>query len=706
MLPARRTPNFAPLSLCLAALALSPACLSPTGGGGEGSSSSSSDGTGETPTTDSPPTTSGSSETGEPSCGVCAADEACIGASCEPVDRAEIERGCNPLGDPSGRGQCMYPWPIDLLTTPDASTATGVRLNYDGALLPLNNMDKPFVVDELANIYDGFSANSQIRFSFGATVDVSGLPGLRDIGASLAADASVVLIDAETGERWPYFVEADATAGPGEPVTIFVRPMRRLDFNRRYVVGLRGLKDDGGAAIDPPPLFRALRDELTTDVPQLEAMRADHEAVFSALASAGVERGSLQLAWSFTTASEEQSQRDLKAISPQVEALAGAGDLGYEIKTVEVDPNPKLARIIRGYFQAPNCLTDDAGPGSLLQRDPQGLPACKGTTTAPFVIAIPKDVWDSGAPAPFVVYGHGLLGSGDQAIGIAEQATSVIVAGTDFWGMAEEDIPTISVALLNNFAGAGTLADRLLQSAVNFTTLAYLAQGDLLQEAELKSPNDMTQTLIDPTAVHYLGGSQGGIMGGTVVAMAPNLSRGILVVGAGNYSLMIWRSTAFSQLNNLWQGAQPDPQDREFLMAIFQSTFDRVDPIIHRELIDKPIGGGPAKRLMLVESMGDCQVPNIATELMARSMDMGMLGPAVEPVWGLEDAVGEVTEGSVLLQVDTLKGPRPADANTPPPDDNGAHGAAIDDPAVVSIVERFIFKGIFENLCDGPCDPG
>ena len=28
------------------------------------------------------------------------------------------------------------------------------------------------------------------------------------------------------------------------------------------------------------------------------------------------------------------------------------------------------------------------------------------------------------------------------------------------------------------------------------------------------------------------------------------------------------------------------------------------------------------------------------------------------------------------------------------------------DPAVVGIVERFIFKGIFENLCDGPCDPG
>ena len=64
-----------------------------------------------------------------------------------------------------------------------------------------------------------------------------------------------------------------------------------------------------------------------------------------------------------------------------------------------------------------------------------------------------------------------------------------------------------------------------------------------------------------------------------------------------------------------------------------------------------------------------------------------MLGPAVEPVWGLQDALGEVTEGSVLLQVDTLKGPRPPDTNIPPADDNGAHGAAIDDPAVPGVLD-------------------
>ncbi len=704
MLPASRVLTFA--SFTLASFGFLPGCLSPNGGGDAGEESDTGS-TSEAPTTGSVPTTGDSSgDTGAAGCGPCAADEACIGDSCEAVDRAEIERGCSPLGDPAGRGQCLYPWPSDLVTTPDASTPTGLRLDYDGTLLPVNKTGMPFTVDDLANNFDGFSPSSQIRFAFAAEVDTTGLPGLRSIEGSLDPDANIVLVDAESGERWPYFIEADATAEPGEPVTMFVRPMRRLDFNRRYVIGLRGLKDKNGAAIAASPLFRALRDQLKTDVPQLEALREGHEAVFSALKTAGVEREELQLAWSFTTASAARMQRDLTAISPQVVAQAGTGALGYEIKSIKDDEDPQLARVIRGYFNVPNCLTGDAGPGSLLQRDPQGMPVCKGITKAPFVIAVPKDVWDSGSPAPFVVYGHGLLGSGEEAVSVAKKATSVIVAGTDFWGMSEEDIPTIAVALQSNFEGGATLADRLLQSAVNFTTLAYLAQGDLLQEAQLKSANDMTQTLIDPTAVHYLGGSQGGIMGGTVVAMAPNLSRGIVVVGGGNYSLMIWRSTAFSMLNGLWETAQADIQDREFLFSIFQSTFDRADPVIHKELIDEPLGGGEPKRLMLIESMGDCQVPNIATEVMARSMNMSMLAPSVDGVWGLENVTGEVTEGSVLLQVDTLLGPRPLDVNMPPEDDNGAHGAVIDDPTVVSIVERFLFKGIFENLCEGPCNPG
>ena len=700
-------------ALVLASLVLLPACLSPTGGGDADETAASETDAGpsttdETPTTAAEPT-GGTNDgtTGDASCEGCGGEQACIGGACVDVDRSEVARGCHPLGDPAGRGQCLYPWPSDLSTVADPASETRLRVAHDAELLPKNAKGLGFAVDEVTNDLDGFSPSAQIRFAFAAKVDAADLPGITEIARSLAEDSTIVLLDADSGERWPVFAELDATAEPGEPVTVFIRPMRRLDFARRYVVAVRGLHDTSGAPIEAPPLFRALRDELTTDVPELEALRADHEEIFAALTKAGVERRELQLAWGFTTASATRTQRDLVAISPQVVAQAGDGQLGYTITEIEVQPAPNLARVLRGTFKVPKCLTGDAGTGELMARDADGAPVCSGTADAPFVIAVPQAVWDKGSPVPFVVYGHGLLGTGEEAVGIAQKATGVIVAGTDFWGMAEEDIPTILEAMSLSFKNGSTLPDRLLQSAVNFTTLAYLAQGALQDEIDLKVDVDgQPKTLIDPASVHYLGGSQGGIMGATVVAMAPNLARGILVVGASNYSMMIWRSTAFSMLSTAWAGSHPDPQEREFLFALFQSAFDRADPAIHAELIAEPLGGGPPKRLLLIESIGDAQVPNIASETMARSFDMQMLVPAVTDVWGLEQALEPTLEGSALLQVDTGKGPLPPTQNLPPPDDNGAHGAAVDDPVIVDIIVRFIFKGIAENLCSGPCDPG
>lgn len=377
------------------------------------------------------------------------------------------------------------------------------------------------------------------------------------------------------------------------------------------------------------------------------------------------------------------------------------------IDEVEKNPTPGLARILRGHFTVPSCLDGDSGPGTVMTRTADGAPDCSGTSEAPFYIGVPQAVWDKGVPVPFIVYGHGLLGTGEEAISIAERAPSVIVAGTDFWGMAQEDVPRILQAFGENFIGGNTVPDRLLQSAVNFTTLAYLGQGDFADEPELQVDVDGVMTsLIDPTSVQYLGGSQGGIMGGTVVAMAPNLPRGILVVGGANYSMMIWRSSAFSALSDAWKVSHPDPQEREFLFALVQSAFDRADPGILAELITHPIGGGDAKRLFLIESIGDCQVPNVASEVMARTFDMPLLTPSPKPVWGAPESAEPVQEGSALLLVDTKKQPLPPTTNLPPEDDNGAHGSAVDDPALIEVIERFIFKGFAENLCDGPCDPG
>lgn len=671
-------------------------------------SAGSSDATGDAETTtESLPTTSeatsdDTSSGGEVVC-MCEGEEACVGGVCVDVGRADVERGCNVLGDPAGRGMCLYPWPADVLLPVDAEASTGLRLAYDPALLPMNDKGVAFAADEITAGLDGFSPLSQLRFAFAAKVDADGLAPIDDLERSLADDATIVLIEASTGERWPHFAELDAAAEPGEPVTVFVRPMRRLRAGQRYVIGVRGLTTNG-EPLAPSPLFAALRDDVATDVAQLEAVRDGFEGVFEVLTAAGVERGSLQLAWSFTTVSEDALQRDFRAIAPQVEAAAGGGSLGYTIDEVEDDPDPALARVIRGTFVVPSCLTGDAGPGEIFKRGDDGLPDCSGTTEAPFVIAIPKAVMEAGVPAPLTVYGHGLLGSGEEAASIARRTDIGIVAGTDFWGLSQDDLPEVVTVLGDGLKNGRTLPDRLVQSAANFTALAYLAHGDLLDEPLLKT-GDM-QPLIDPEVVYYLGGSQGGIMGGTVMAMAPPLQRGVWVVGGANYSLMIWRSTAFSQLGEIWKGSHKDPQGREFLFSVFQSAFDLSDPLNYADLLREPLGGGEAKRVLLIESIGDAQVPNVSSELMARTLDLAMLAPAVAPVFGLAEATGPLTSGSAMLQVDTKKGPVPPGVNLPLDADNGAHGAAVDDPSALAMIERFLIDGVIENLCDGACDPG
>jgi len=644
----------------------------------------------------------GGSETGTGTTGAsacpCGPEEACIDDGCYDVGRSAIEAGCHPLS----QGVCLYPWPSNFTTVSDAASATGRLLHYDPALLPMTNGGAAFAAAEITDAMQGFSPNSQIRFVSAKGVMSEGLAGIDDIAGSLAEGATTVLVQAESGERWPHFAEVDAVAPSPDRQAVFIRPMRRLAFGSRYVVAVRGLRDADGAPLEPPPLFRALRDGLSTDVPELEALRPAYEEIFGILAEGGVPRGELQLAWDFTTAPIDQAYRDAAAIVPQLSAVAAKGDLGYTITEVE-EPGGAVGRVIRGTFKAPNCMTGAAEPGSLLRRDADGLPVCEGTVDAPFVVAIPQSVIDAGVPARASLYGHGLLGTGEEAVSVASKVDGVIMAGTDWWGMAEEDIPNIGAVLQNNFANGRSMPERLLQSVVNFSTLAYLLRGDLAMDQALfaeKTP------LIDAAApVAYVGGSQGGIMGGTTMAIAPNLERGVLVVGGANYSLMVWRSTAFSAINQIWAAHMPDPLEREFLFSIYQSAFDASDPAIYAEAIrSAPLPGNGPRQLLLVESIGDAQVPNVATEMMARTYGMRMLGPAVTPVFGVP-TVDQPIDDVALLQVDTKMGPLPPTTNEPASDDNGAHGASADGPGVQETIKAFLLEGVFASKCDGVCDP-
>src|SRR5262245_38998696 len=176
--------------------------------------------------------------------------------------------------DPLGGDRCMLPFPNDHFTVADGATDTGRRVALAPTTTPANRSGVHIDPTEL-NRNDGFSPGSAIAVLLpGIDPAASGLAPITDIGASLDRDAPIVIVDADTGERHPYWAELDARAPDPAHQLLFVRPARNFLEGHRYVVAVRGVVDAAGQPIAPTDVFRAYRDRLRTDVPAVEDRRA------------------------------------------------------------------------------------------------------------------------------------------------------------------------------------------------------------------------------------------------------------------------------------------------------------------------------------------------------------------------------------------------------------------------------------------------
>ena len=108
-----------------------------------------------------------------------------------------------------------------------------------------------------------------------------------------------MVIDTETGERWPIWVELDSNATTPAETALLIHPAENYASGHRYIVAMRKLK--GGPyeedKLEAPAGFRAYRDDLEPDYPGANAQRARFEQVFKDLRDAGIKRSNLYLAW-------------------------------------------------------------------------------------------------------------------------------------------------------------------------------------------------------------------------------------------------------------------------------------------------------------------------------------------------------------------------------------------------------------------------
>ena len=604
--------------------------------------------------------------------------------------------------DPLVPAHCGLPFPNNVFSVIDEGTPTGRRVALSSAALPRAASGASYPPD-VFNERDGFSVSGTLLAHLpGATA--TGLPDPLHIGDSVLDTSPTILLDADTGELFPHFAEVDVNASGDGDRSLMIQPAASLAYGHRYIVAVRGVVDGAGAQVAPSPAFAALRDGTPSDEPSVDERRELYGDVFARLAEAGVARDDLQLAWDFTVSSREHTNG--RALHMRDAALELYGDAGpsYQILSVDEDFSPEIFRRIRGEIEVPLFL-DVPGPGGVMEVDADDVPQQNGTTTYPFTILVP---WSAQAePAPAVAFGHGLFGSRDSVESDAFQqfanSANFIMVSLDWIGMSEQDPTVVAGALASgDVSRMRVIPDRLQQSLVNFVSAIAMMKTSIVDDPELEF---MGQSLLDPSVVHYYGGSQGGIMGPCVMALSPDVERGVLAVPGQPYNLLLERSVNFDAFADITNDTFEDALDRQLVLALLQHLWDRAEPSGYSPHVSQdPLPGTPAHDVMLLVSIGDHQVTTLGAHVMARSLGAVNLMPTNRTIWGIDEVRGPV-QGSAMVEHDFGLPPEPL-TNVPMTDGPDPHGALAGVPVAVQAVGHFLRTGEATVFCDGVCDPG
>jgi hypothetical protein len=679
-----------------------------------------------------------------------------------------------PLGDAAGvcdpidPAHCLLPFPNDLFTVADPSTDSGRRVELSALALPANVAGKPWDPTEW-NRNDGFSPGTPILARVPG-LDLQRTWGidddqLSDLSLSLRPDAPIVLIDAVTGERHPFWSELDTHPDTTDDERLLIiRPATNLTEGHRYLVGLRRLRDGAGEPIEAQAPFAALRDgtPAAPTSPGVDARRSAVGRVLADLERAGVARDDLYLAWDFTVASRRNLTE--RALAMRDDAFAQLGDtdladgvpqgVAPQVEITEVvDRTPEeskgTARTVRGTVTVPNYLTPQvqvelsspdassevvdetlpvAAPGSRLVYGDDGLPRqnpVQPTVDVPFDCHLPHtaNVPRADGRADGALYGHGLLGGRGEAGGSSTEDLRLrgfAVCAVDWWGMSFADVANVGTILLD-MSNFPSLPDRAQQGFVNFLYLGRaLAHPDGL--AALPAFQDADGApLLRTGSIVYAGNSQGGIMGGSLTALAPDFTTAMLGVPGMNYSTLLNRSVDWEgAYAEIAYAAYPDKIDQQLLFALIQMLWDRGEANGYAHaMTDDPLPNTPAHQVLLQVAYSDHQVANVSAEVEARTIGADLVWPAfgeenphwsVDPRFGLGTARygnGKKARGQSVLTYwySAERGNTvPPNGNVPSTSGTDPHGDPRKDNRASDQVAHFLRTGRLIDVCGGaPC---
>lgn len=557
------------------------------------------------------------------------------------------------------------------------------------------------------NRNDGFSP-AAVPLTVVANLDpvASGLPTQGDIGASTEPGAVLALVDVDTGERLGAWAELDPTVTDPQRRLLRIVPAAALPEGHRIAVGLGPLLDEEGGLVERSTAL----DEVVADPTPRQQEWLD------ALDRSGLASDDLTVAWSFTVASRDGLSGRLRHMWEETAEQLDGGAPPIEVTSSEQDG---AARLVRGTVAMPKFLTGDGGPGSVLDNgdDPDGLPRADGTVQADFLCIVPVAATGDD-PAPFVLYGHGLLASREEVDGIGTLAAGVGIGtcATDWLGMSRADVATVNegFADLSRFR---TLPDRLQQGQIAFLALgrALAAPDGFGALPEFQDPSG--RSVVDAGEISFLGASQGGILGGAASSLSPDWDRVVLAVGGLGYNLLLRRSIDFDIFEAPLAAAYPDALDRALAIELMGELWVRGENAGYAQHLTRdPLPGVEGQRtVLLLEAFGDHQVANVSTEKLARTLGVGRRAPTLAdgrsadavPFWGIPELPSLPHDGSALVVWD-FGTPAPPSAHVPPREGEDPHGALAGEPGALALLSAFIRSdGAVVDVCDGaPCASG
>jgi hypothetical protein len=312
----------------------------------------------------------------------------------------------------------------------------------------------------------------------------------------------------------------------------------------------------------------------------------------------------------------------------------------FQVTTVSnfsASQNANVAREISGTFSVPcyifpSCsppvkckdvvsqfpFDECPSPGSFYYTDPTNPDDSPSqvpgqTYQAQFICIVGRNAFDAHQLLRPVDYGHGLFGSYTEVTASPQEEMTnregMMYCATNWFGWANTDIPNALLAIsdLSNFK---VLADRGQQGELNFLYLQRLMinpKGFASNPAFQYSSGGSFINLGD--GVYYDGNSQGGIFGGTVCAVSVDVHRCALGVNGMDYSTLLPRSVDYVASQTLPQFvaenvqqfasnpagydptnltgvgysnaldlAYPDQSQRELILDLIQTLWDRADP--------------------------------------------------------------------------------------------------------------------------------